>query len=310
MTAKWPTVDLLSAASVCGIHRARVRRPNRTTAEHCEDRQDGGAMNTPTPIGRGLGITAGIDPGLARDLAGRCEDLGYHSLWSNDEPSAPGLDTLAQFAAAAPRLELGVGILPLDRYPPVRIAAEIARLGLDPAKLWVGVGSGQLTTSPIAAVQADVVELRRLLPDGTRLVVAAMRPQMCRTGGAVADAVLLNWMLPAHAALARRWVHEGAEQAGRVAPLVASYIRVAVGPGSLQRLRDDESRYRTINPAHRRHFDAMNVPLGSVGVAASARPEVLEALAPYHIALDLPIARVLAEQDATSLSAAVIAAAP
>jgi alkanesulfonate monooxygenase SsuD/methylene tetrahydromethanopterin reductase-like flavin-dependent oxidoreductase (luciferase family) len=308
MTARWPTVDLPSAASV-RVHRARVRRIDRTTTKHCEDHQHGGAMNTPTPIRRGLGITAGIDPGLARDLAGRCADLGYHSLWSNDEPTAPGLDTLAQFAAVAPRLELGVGVLPLDRHPPVRIAAEIARLELDPAKLWVGVGSGQLI-SPIAAMRAAVVELRRLLPEGTRLVVAAMRPQMCRTGGAVADAVLLNWMLPAHAAVARRWVHEGAEQAGRVAPLVASYIRVAVGPDSLRRLRDDETRYRTINSAHRRHFDAMNVPLGSVGVAASGRPEVLKALAPYHIALDLPIARVLAEHEATSLGAAAIAAAP
>jgi hypothetical protein len=27
----------------------------------------------------------------------------------------------------------------------------------------------------------------------------------CRIGGAIADGVLLNWMLPAQAALARRW---------------------------------------------------------------------------------------------------------
>jgi len=294
-----------------GAHHPPPRVGPLPTAQrqNWEDHPHGWVMNTPTPIRRGLGIPAGLDPGLARDLAARCVDLGYHSLWSNDEPTAPGLDTLAQFAAAAPRIELGVGVLPLDRYPPGRIAAEIARLELDPAKLWVGVGSGQLT-SPTARVRAAVTELRRLLPEDTRLVVAAMRPQMCRTGGAVADAVLLNWMLPAHAAAARRWVQEGAEQAGRAAPLTSAYVRVAVGPNSLQRLRDEESRYRTINQAHRRHFDAMNVPLGSVGVAAAARPELLEALAPYHTALDLPIARLLAEHDATSLIAAAIAAAP
>ncbi len=260
-------------------------------------------------IARGLGITAGLDAGLARDLAVRCEDLGYHSLWSNNEPASPGLETLAQFAAAAPRLELGVGVLPLDQHQPVRIAAEIARLGLDPAKLWVGVGSGQLI-APIEIVQRAVAELRELLPEGTRIVVAAMRPRMCRVGGAIADGVLLNWMLPAQAAVARRWVREGADQAGRAAPVVASYVRVAVGPGSLQRLRDEEGYYRNINEGHRKHFDAMDVELGSVGVAASARPEVLEGLAPYHSALDLPIARVLAEYDATSLLAAAIAAAP
>ena len=71
-----------------------------------------------TPIPRGLGITAGLDAGLARELAAHCEHLGYHSLWSNDEPAASGLQTLAHFAAAAPRIELGVGVLPLDRHHP------------------------------------------------------------------------------------------------------------------------------------------------------------------------------------------------
>jgi alkanesulfonate monooxygenase SsuD/methylene tetrahydromethanopterin reductase-like flavin-dependent oxidoreductase (luciferase family) len=160
-------------------------------------------MNASKQICRGLGISAGIGAGLARDLAVNCERLGYHSLWSNDEPTAAGLETLAQFAGAAPRLELGLGVLPLDRHQPVAIAAEIARLGLDPAKLWVGVGSGQLR-APLDIMRRAVAELRELLPDRTRIVVAAMRPQLCRIGGAIADGVLLNWMLPAQAALARR----------------------------------------------------------------------------------------------------------
>jgi alkanesulfonate monooxygenase SsuD/methylene tetrahydromethanopterin reductase-like flavin-dependent oxidoreductase (luciferase family) len=40
------------------------------------------------------------------------------------------METLAHFAAAAPQLQLGVGVLPLDRHQPVQIAAEITRLGL------------------------------------------------------------------------------------------------------------------------------------------------------------------------------------
>jgi alkanesulfonate monooxygenase SsuD/methylene tetrahydromethanopterin reductase-like flavin-dependent oxidoreductase (luciferase family) len=261
------------------------------------------------PIRRGLGITAGLDAGLARALAVECEQLGYHSLWSNDEPAAPGLETLAHFAVAAPRLQLGVGVLPLDRHQPVQILAEIDRLGLDPARLWVGVGSGQLR-APVEIVRQAVAELRELLPERARIVVAAMRPQMCHLGGAVADGVLLNWMLPAQAAQARGWVRQGADQAGRAPPIVASYVRVAVGPGSRQRLRGEERHYRDINEAHRQHFEAMGAQLGSVGVAASARPEVLDGLAPYHSALDLPIARLLADQDATSLPAATVAVAP
>jgi alkanesulfonate monooxygenase SsuD/methylene tetrahydromethanopterin reductase-like flavin-dependent oxidoreductase (luciferase family) len=266
-------------------------------------------MNAATPIRRGLGISAGLEVGVVRDLAVLAESLGYHSLWSNDEPTAAGLETLAQFAVAAPRLELGVGVLPLDRHQPAAIAAEITRLGLNPPKLWLGVGSGQLR-APVDLVRQAVADLRVLLPEGTLIVVAAMRPQMCRLGGAIADAVLLNWMLPAEVALARRWVLAGADEAARSAPLVASYVRVAVGPDSQQRLRNEEGRYRGINEAHRRHFEAMDAPLGSVGVAASTRSQVLEGLAPYHSALDLPIARLLAERNATSLRAAAIAAAP
>jgi alkanesulfonate monooxygenase SsuD/methylene tetrahydromethanopterin reductase-like flavin-dependent oxidoreductase (luciferase family) len=261
------------------------------------------------PTRRGLGISTGLDAGLARDLAVRCQRLGYHSLWSNDEPVAPGLNTLAHFASAAPQLELGVGVLPLDRHQPAQIVAEIDRLELDPAKLWIGIGAGQLR-APIKIIQQAVAELRELLPEQTRVVVAAMRPQLCRVGGAIADGVLLNWMLPSQAAQARRWVQVGADSQGRTAPLVASYVRVAFGPGASPRLRDEENRYRNINEGHHRHFQAMDVPLGSVGVAGSARSEVLEGLAPYHAVLDLPIARVLPASDADSLLAVAAAAAP
>lgn len=257
----------------------------------------------------GLGINAGLDPHLARDLAALCRELGYHSLWSNDEAGAPGLQTLAHLAAGAPGIELGVGVLPLDRHPPERIAAEVDRLGLDPARLRLGVGAGSLVPQ-IDTVRRSVEELRKLLPAGARILVAAMRPRLCRLGGAIADGVLLNWMLPAHAAEARGWVEEGAREAGRRLPLVASYVRVAVGPGAADRLREAEGFYRTVNDGHRRHFEAMSVPLGTVGVAAASRREVLENLAPYRSALDLTIVRVLAARDAGALGAVARAAAP
>jgi alkanesulfonate monooxygenase SsuD/methylene tetrahydromethanopterin reductase-like flavin-dependent oxidoreductase (luciferase family) len=256
---------------------------------------------------RGLGVTAGLDVGLARELAAHCEHLGYHSLWSNDEPGAGGLDTVAQFAAATARVGLGVGVLPLHRYQPAQIAAEVDRLGIDPARLWLGIGSGALSVQ-IDAVRWAVDELRALLPEATRIVVAAMRPRLCRLGGAVADGVLLNWMLPSQAARARGWVREAAAQQGRPAPVVAAYVRVAVGPGARERLDEEERFYRTIDERHRKHFAAMEVAVGSVGIAASQRSDVLEALAPYQAALDLPIVRALA--DASSLNAVSDAAAP
>ena len=150
----------------------------------------------------GLGIDAGLAPPVARELAVRCADLGYSSLWSNDEPEASGLETLAHLTAGAPQLDLGVGVLPLDRHPPAQIAAEIDRLELDPSKLWIGIGSGRLRPQ-LAPVRDAVAELRDLLP-AARIMIGAVRPQMCRLGGQLADGVLLNWMLPAHAARSPR----------------------------------------------------------------------------------------------------------
>jgi hypothetical protein len=187
--------------------------------------------------------------------------------------------------------------------------ANIDRLGLDPTRLWVGIGSGQLR-SQLEPVRQAVAELRQLLPEETRIVVAAMRRRLCRMGGAMADGVLFNWMLPAQASRACRWVQEGADEKGRTSPVTASYVRVAVGSDSQQRLRDEEGRYRKINEGHRKHFQAMNVPLGSVGIAASARPDVVNALKPYRSSVQLPIVRVLASADAASLIAVAEAAAP
>jgi hypothetical protein len=47
-----------------------------------------------------------------------------------------------------------------------------------------------------------------------------------------------------------------------------------------------------------------------VGIAASQRSDLLEALAPYHSALDLPIVRVLADPDTSLLGAVTHAAGP
>ena len=78
----------------------------------------------------------------------------------------------------------------------------------------------------------------------------------------------------------------------------------------MERLRHEESVYRTVNEGHRRHFEAMSVPLGTVGVAASGREAAVGALAQYQSALDLPIVRVLADHDGAALHAVADASAP
>ncbi len=78
---------------------------------------------------RAFGVTAGLAPEVCEPLAARCQELGYVSMWSNDHPGASGLETLAEFAKGAPTIDLGVGVIAIDRTPPEQIAADIDRLG-------------------------------------------------------------------------------------------------------------------------------------------------------------------------------------
>ena len=104
-------------------------------------------------------------------------------------------------APPPPRLDLGVAVIALDRTPPETIAADIERLGLDPARLWLGVGAG-FSEKPLTRMRESLPELRERLP-GVRLVLAAMGPKMCALAGAEFDGVFFNWMTPEFAAGAR-----------------------------------------------------------------------------------------------------------
>lgn len=258
-------------------------------------------------MSRGFGVAAGLDPQVARPLAARCAELGYDSVWSNDHPGAKGLETLAEFAAAAPALDLGVAVIALDRQPPAAIATDVERLGVDPAKLWLGVGAG-FSKKPLTRMRESLPELRQALP-GVRLVLAAMGPKMCALAGAEFDGVFFNWMTPGFAAGAREQVEAGAQEAGRAAPPVFGYVRTAVGPDAAERLAKEESFYRDLHKGYRDHFDRLGEPEGTVGVAAADRAQAQSLLAEYE-ALDTIVVRGLASAKIESMSAVAAAAAP
>jgi len=257
---------------------------------------------------RGFGVAAGLDPEVARPLAARCAELGYDSMWSNDHPGAKGLETLAEFAAAAPQLDLGVAVIALDRQPPAQIAADIERLGLDRARLWLGVGAG-FSKRPLTEMRERLPELRETLP-GIRLVLAAMGPKMCALGGAEFDGVFFNWMTPRFAAGARGHVEAGAREAGREAPPIFGYVRTAVGPDAAERLAKEESFYRDLHKGYRDHFDRLGEPEGTVGVAAADREQAQAALAAYEGPLDTVVVRGLASAKVEAMTAVAAAAAP
>jgi alkanesulfonate monooxygenase SsuD/methylene tetrahydromethanopterin reductase-like flavin-dependent oxidoreductase (luciferase family) len=258
---------------------------------------------------RGLGVAAGLDEDVARDLARRCEALGYASVWSNDHPMASGLQTAAVFAEAAPSVDVGVAVLALDRHEPPAIGEQIGQLGIPPKRLCLGIGAG-FTKRPLGVVREGLAAMRAAVPSGARVVVAAMGPKMCALAGAEADGVFLNWMTPAKAAWARERVHEGARDAGRAEPPgIFGYVRVAVGPDAAERLLKEETFYRGLHQGYIRHFEALDAPPGSVGIAASDPGDVAAGLAEYD-AIDHVVVRALAHADADSLGAVAEAARP
>ncbi len=258
-------------------------------------------------MSRGFGVTAGLDTEIASPLAARCQELGYSSMWSNDHPGAKGLETVAEYAKGADRIDLGVAVIALDRQSPGEIASDIERLGLDRDRLWIGLGAG-FTKKPLTAMREALPGLRESLP-AMRLVLAAMGPRMSAFGGAEWDGVFFNWMTPEFAAQAREWVERGAREAGREPPPVFGYVRTAVGTDAEERLAKDESFYRDMHQGYSSHFERQAAPEGTVGVAAENAGEAQEELSRYR-ALDTVVVRALASATFEDMSALAEAAAP
>jgi alkanesulfonate monooxygenase SsuD/methylene tetrahydromethanopterin reductase-like flavin-dependent oxidoreductase (luciferase family) len=257
---------------------------------------------------RGFGVAAGLDPEVAGPLAARCEELGYASVWSNDHPGAKGLETLAVFGKGAAAPDLGVGVIALDRTPPNQIAADVDHLGLDPSRLWIGVGAG-FSKKPLTTMRAELSTLRAALPD-VRVVLAAMGPKMCELAGAEYDGAFFNWMTPEFAAGSRAKVEAGAAAADREAPPIFGYVRTAVGPDAAERLAKEESFYRDLHPGYRNHFDRLGQPEGTVGIAAPNPSAAQDALAAYEAVLDTVVIRGLASGTLAAMSTIAESAAP
>jgi alkanesulfonate monooxygenase SsuD/methylene tetrahydromethanopterin reductase-like flavin-dependent oxidoreductase (luciferase family) len=256
---------------------------------------------------RGFGVTAGLDPEIASPLAARCQELGYSSMWSNDHPGAKGLETLAEYAKGANRIDLGVAVIALDRQSGEEIASDIERLGIDRDRLWLGLGAG-FTKKPLTTMREALAGLRDALP-GVRLVLAAMGPKMSALGGAEWDGIFLNWMTPEFAAQTRERVEEGARETGREPPPIFGYVRTAVGANAEERLAKDESFYRDMHQGYRNHFDRQGAPEGTVGVAAEDAGVAQEELSRYR-ALDTVVVRALASATFEDMSALAETAAP
>src|SRR5437660_9695116 len=146
-------------------------------------------------MGLGFAVFAGTSPEVIRACAREAERLGYSSFWVNHPGSTDGLAALAHAARETQRIELGIGVIPLHTRGPESIALGVKSTGLPLDRLLLGVGSPN--PEALKRVRAGIADLRRQL--STRLIVAALGPQMCRLAGEVADGVLFNWLTPEYA---------------------------------------------------------------------------------------------------------------
>ena len=203
-----------------------------------------------------FGVAGALPKETIAEIAGALGGLGFVGLWTNDTPGGDGLAGLAGAAAATETLDLGVGVVPLDRRPAPSVLTSVRQHALPEARLTLGVGSGQARAS-LNLVEDGVRSLRAGLGSGARIVVGALGPRMIDLAGRVADGVLLNWITAPAAAEAATAVRASAAENGRPTPRVVVYVRVAL-PAAAPRLREEADRYGRF-PAYAAHFRRMGV---------------------------------------------------
>src|SRR5918996_303689 len=140
---------------------------------------------------RGFGVAGALPHDVIRTLAPAAEAAGYHTFWVNDTPHGDGLASLRVAAEVTSQIQLGVGVIPLDRQPADRIARRVDELGLPQQRLIVGIGSGN-PQGGLARVREGATTLEKRLE--APIVVGALGPNMCAMAGKSADGVLLNWL--------------------------------------------------------------------------------------------------------------------
>jgi len=243
-------------------------------------------------MGLGFAVFAGVSPEIIGTPAKEAERLGYTSFWVNHPGPMDGLAALAHAARETERIELGIGVIPLNTRGPESIAQGVKATGLPLDRLLLGVGSPN--PDALKRVRAGVAELRRQL--SSRVIVAALGPQMCRLAGEVADGVLFNWLTPEFARVAGDWVREGAAAAGRKPPRLCGYVRLALGPAARTKLDDEGARYAGI-PAYAAHFERMGVKPVETAIAGDTVAAIRSGLARWHGALDEVVLRAITGSD-------------
>jgi alkanesulfonate monooxygenase SsuD/methylene tetrahydromethanopterin reductase-like flavin-dependent oxidoreductase (luciferase family) len=255
-------------------------------------------------MAQGFALFAAAPSEVISACAREAEALGYTSFWVNHPGSFDGLGAVAVAAGQTRRLELGIGVIPLHTRGPESIVQGVRTHTLPLDRLLLGVGSPN--PNSLKRVRDGVAALRRELQ--TRVVVAALGPKMCALAGEVADGVLLNWVTPDYARRSADIVREAASKAGRKAPKVFAYVRLAMGAASAAKLQEEGDRYNAI-PAYGANFARIGVKPVETGIVADTPQAVTKALALWRGAVDEVVIRAITATDTVDANLTLVRAA-
>lgn len=239
----------------------------------------------------GIGVSEDLPLVVQQRLAVDVETAGYASLWTNEASGRDALLLCQAWAAPTSTLRVGVGVVPLWTRSAAQLAMGCATLQeASDGRFTLGLGVShpgtmepwhgadfrrpltaaretlavlaQLDAGERADVDGEVVRSQRLRlaisprPPATTRLLAAMGPRMLALAGSDADGALLNWSGAEEVARAGVVIREAAAAAGRDAPEVATYVRVAVDDdrdAAVAALAREIATYAAL-PAYAAHF--------------------------------------------------------
>lgn len=249
------------------------------------------------------------------ELAARADSDGFHGLFLG---TAFGFDPILALALAGShtnRLLLGTSIVPTWTRHPLVMAQDAAtanaacrgrfRLGIGPSHPFLMRMLGVDFQRPVGHVREYLTVVQALLADGhvehdgarfhlqafldvadagrPPVLLAALRPQMCRAAGALADGVL-PWLAPASwvADVMVPAVRAGADDAGRPAPPIVATIPcyLSADPAAVRdAARRDLAIYANV-PTYTDMLTAAGVPDADTAASTGWTDAMIDAVVP------------------------------
>jgi len=254
---------------------------------------------------RGFGLAGESPTDTIYIAAVAAEQAGYGSFWLSQPRHGLTLVDLGSVARKTQTIRVGVGAIPLTAQSPGEIESLVRELAIPLDRLRLGIGSG-MGTGSLDRLRAGVETLRSLID--VEIVVAPLGPKMCRLAGEIADAVLLNWLTPAHASTSLSWIRDGALSRERDMPVTATYVRCALGADARSRLEMECARYGSF-PHYAAHFSRQGVQPIQTTIHANSDWELQERIAAYESVLDEVIVRAITSSDTSSEILALVESA-